>query len=134
MFLAHRFAEGEVFEALRAAGFDDLTPAQSRLAQRLSPTGVRVTDLADQARITKQTAAALVDDLERAGYVVRRPDPGDARARLVMLSDRGEQLCAAAAAQVAAVEAQWRDHLGAKAYGALRDALLELREITDPYR
>jgi MarR family len=42
--------------------------------------GTRLTVLAEAARITKQTAGALVDQLERSGYVVRRPDPTDARA------------------------------------------------------
>ena len=84
--------------------------------------------------MTKQTAGALVDELERNGYVARRPDPADARARLVVLTARGEKLCAAAAAEVVKVEAEWRGHLGAKAYAELRAALVSLREITDPYR
>ena len=56
MFIAHRAAEARVHAALRAAGFDDLTAAQTKLAQRLDPNGIRITDLADRARITKQTA------------------------------------------------------------------------------
>ena len=63
-----------------------------------------------------------------------KPDPADARARLVVLTDRGEKLCATAAAEVARIEAGWRTHLGAKAYDDMRAALLSLREITDPYR
>ncbi|MGZ6779596.1 MAG: MarR family winged helix-turn-helix transcriptional regulator [Mycobacterium sp.] len=43
--------------------------------------------------MTKQTAGGLIDELEANGYVARRPDPADARARLVMLTDRGERLC-----------------------------------------
>jgi DNA-binding MarR family transcriptional regulator len=123
-----------VFEAVRSAGFDDLTLAQSRIGQRLNHEGVRVTDIAEQAGVTKQTAGALVDELEANGYVVRRPDPADARARLIMLTDRGERLCETAAAEIATVEAEWRDHLGAAGYGQLRAALVSLREITDPYR
>ena len=86
MFVAYRDGESRVFEAVRAAGFDDLTLAQCRIAQRLSPNGIRVTDIAEQAQVTKQTAGAMVDELERAGYVTRVPDPTDARARLVLLS------------------------------------------------
>jgi DNA-binding MarR family transcriptional regulator len=134
MFIAHRAAEARVFEAVRAAGCGDLTLAQSRIAQRLNRQGIRVTEIAEQAGVTKQTAGALVDELEANGYVTRKPDPADARARLVVLTDRGEQLCAAAAAEIRRVEAQWREHLGAKAYGQLRAALASLREITDPYR
>jgi DNA-binding MarR family transcriptional regulator len=134
MFVAHRAAEGRVFEAVRAAGFDDLTLAQSRICQRLNRHGVRVTEIAEQAGVTKQTAGALVDELAAGGYVSRKPDPADARARLVVLTARGEQLCAAAGAEVATIEVEWRTHLGAKAYADLRSALVSLREITDPYR
>jgi DNA-binding MarR family transcriptional regulator len=134
MFIAHRAAEARVFEAVRSAGFDDLTLAQSRIGQRLNREGIRVTDIAEQAGVTKQTAGALVDELEANGYVTRRPDQADARARLVVLTDRGERLCGTAAAEIAKVETEWREHLGAKAYDELRAALVSLREITDPYR
>ena len=134
MFVAHRAAEARVLDAVRSAGFDDLTLAQSRIAQRLNREGIRITDLAEQAGVTKQTAGGLVDELETNGYVARKPDPADARARLVMLTDRGEKLCMAAATEIASVEAEWRNHLGVKAYDELRAALVSLREITDPYR
>lgn len=134
MFIAYRAGESRVFEAVRAGGFDDLTLAQCRIAQRLSRNGIRVTDIAEQAQVTKQTAGALVDELERAGYVTRIPDPSDARARLVSLSAKGEALCALAATEVSKVESQWRDHLGPELYCQLREAMVALRGITDPYR
>ena len=134
MFIAHRDVESRVMAALSASGVDDVTIAQSRLLQRLDPAGMRLTDLAEQARVTKQTAGALVDQLERAGHVTRRPDPSDARARLVTLTVRGAEVCRLAATEVAGVEETWRKHLGDKAFDALRAALISLRDITDPYR
>jgi DNA-binding MarR family transcriptional regulator len=134
MFVAHRAAESQVLDAVRAAGFDDVTLAQCRIAQRLSRDGIRLTDLAEQAQVTKQTAGALVDELERNGYVSREPDPADARARLVMLSERGMRVCRAAAAEIGRIEAGWRTHLGDESYDQLRRALITLRELTDPYR
>ena len=134
MFIAHRAAEARVHAALRDGGFDDLTAAQARIAQRLSHTGIRLTDLAEQAQVTKQTAGALVDDLERHGYVRRTADPSDARARLVVLSAKGRRLCAAAASEVHAIELEWEAHLGERGYGQLRQALERLRDVTDPYR
>jgi DNA-binding MarR family transcriptional regulator len=79
-----------VFEALAAAGFDDITTAQGRVFARIGPDGSRVTQLAEQAQVTKQTAGFLVDQLERAGYVRRVPDPADARARQVQIAPRGQ--------------------------------------------
>ena len=52
----------------------------------------------------------------------------------MILSDRGRDLCATAAAEVSAVEREWREHLGAAGYDRLRQLLLELREVTDPFR
>nr|WP_090276808.1 MarR family transcriptional regulator [Mycolicibacterium komanii] len=139
MFIGHRAAETRVMEALAAVGADDITLAQSRLMQRLdlrhvNSSGMRLTDLAEQARVTKQTAGALLDQLERAGYVVRSPDPNDARARLVTLSDKGMAVCRAAGEEIAKVEDEWRSFLGERRFQQLRDALIALREITDPYQ
>ncbi|WP_232666095.1 MarR family winged helix-turn-helix transcriptional regulator [Pseudonocardia sp. TRM90224] len=133
LFLPYRALENRVLAALTAAGFDDVTPAQARLFQRIGPEGTRLTALAEQAQVTKQTAGALVDHLERAGYVRRVPDPSDARARLVRIAERGLEALPIAAAVVAEVEAEWLVHLGKRRMAQLRGALHALREITDPY-
>jgi DNA-binding MarR family transcriptional regulator len=133
LFIPYRAMEGRVFQALAAAGFDDFTPAQARVMQRIGPAGTRLTELADAAQVTKQTVGYLVDQLERAGYVRRTPDPSDARARLVRVAERGLATQPIAAAVVAEVEAEWRAHLGPRRWDQLRDALSRLRGITDPY-
>ncbi len=134
MFVSFRAMESRILATLAAAGFDDITLAQARVFERVGPRGTRLTDLAEQAQVTKQTAGFLVDQLERAGYVERRPDPTDARARLVCVAERGARAVEAAAAVEARVEAEWAEHLGARDYERLRRALTRLREITDPYR
>jgi DNA-binding MarR family transcriptional regulator len=133
LFIPYRAMEDRVFAALRAQGFADFTPAQARVFQRIDPGGTRLTDLAERAQVTKQTAGFLVDQLERAGYVTRVPDPADARARLVRIADRGSRAIPVAAAAVAEVEAEWTAHLGETATGELRATLTRLREITDPF-
>ena len=133
LFIPYRAMEDRVFAVLRAQGFADFTPAQARVFQRIDPGGTRLTDLAERAQVTKQTAGFLVDQLERAGYVSRVPDPADARARLVRIADRGSRAIPVAAAAVAEVEAEWAAHLGDTATGELRAILTRLREITDPF-
>ncbi len=118
---------------LAEAGFDDFTPAQARVLQRVGPDGTRLTELAEQAQITKQTAGFLVDQLEKAGYVTREPDPSDRRARLVCLAEQARAAQPVAARVVAEVEAEWEAHLGKRRMAQLRQALTLLREITDPY-
>ena len=132
MFIAQRHVEARVVEHLRAHGFD-ITIAQGRLAARLDDDGMRLTDLAAAAQVTKQTAAFLVGQLERAGYVVRRPDPTDARARLICIAERGRAAQQAARVVEHEVEAEWTRHLGVDRMAALRASLMDLREITDPW-
>ena len=132
--LPYRALEARVFAGLAAAGFDDFTPAQARVFQRIAPQGSRLTDLAAQAGITKQSAGFLVDQLERTGYVERVPDPEDGRARLVRVAERGARSVEASRAIVAQVEGEWTDHLGERRIGQLREILTDLREITDPWR
>ena len=133
-FIGARAVETRVIDALAAAGFDDMTPSQGRIAARIGPSGTRIGDLAEQALVTKQTATATVDRLERAGYVRRVPDPTDARARLVVIAARGEEVIRIARVVEAEIEAEWVQHLGAPAAQQLRTALERIREIADPYR
>jgi DNA-binding MarR family transcriptional regulator len=133
LFIPYRAMEARVFQGLAAAGFD-ITPAQARVFQRIAPDGSRLTDLAAQAGITKQSAGFLVDQLERAGYVERVPDPADGRARLVRIADRGARSVEASRGIVAAVEAEWTAHLGERRMAELRAILADLRDLTDPWR
>mgnify|MGYP003004385347 CR=1 FL=1 len=48
--------------------------------------------LAKQVHRTKSTVTALVEKLERNGYVLRIPDPEDSRGVLVRLTDKGRAL------------------------------------------
>lgn len=133
-FIVYRAMEDRVLRDLALAGFDDVTAAQGRVFARIGPKGSRVSELAEQARVTKQTAGFLVDQLERAGYVRREPDPTDARARLVVIAERGAAAVAVARHTESEVQAEWTRHLGRRATAQLHQALTRLREITDPYR
>jgi DNA-binding MarR family transcriptional regulator len=74
----------------------------------------------------KQSMAEAVEQLERAGYVERRPDPDDRRARLVLLTDRGRQVRAVAVAAGRAVEAQWTGLTSPEEIAAFRATLQRL--------
>lgn len=134
LYIPYRAMEHRVFQALAEAGYDDVTPAQARIFQRIGPDGSRLTDLAEAAQVTKQTAGFLVDQLERAGYVERTRDPSDARARLVRVTERGAATGPIGAKVISEIEAEWAEHIGARRMAQLRDTLARLREITDPYR
>lgn len=134
LFVANRELEQRAHDAVVAAGITDITVAQARVAARISPEGSRVSDLAEQARVTKQSAAFLVEQLEAAGYVERTPDPTDRRARLVRLTTRARRVAEVADAEVQRVLAEWADHVGQERLIQVHETLRDLREITDPWR
>jgi DNA-binding MarR family transcriptional regulator len=77
-------------------GFDDVRVTHSTVLRRITLDGVRITDLAERAGMTKQSMAYLVDDLTALGYVALAPDPTDGRAKLVVPTKKGESLLEAA--------------------------------------
>src|ERR1700722_18006248 len=91
LFIPSRYSEDRLFRALQDAGFDDWTLAQCRVFQRIAPDGSRLTDLAEQAPMSKQRAGVLVDQLDLLFYVRRVPDPTDGRARLIVIEQRGRR-------------------------------------------
>jgi DNA-binding MarR family transcriptional regulator len=133
LFIPYRHLESAVLDALRAHGHH-LPLNQARVFQRIAPEGSRLAELAEAAQLPKQTVGSIVDQLERAGYVRRSPDPADARARLVTITPRGRRLVDLSLPVVRQVEATWRAHLGEARTRQLTEALTMLREITDPFR
>ncbi|MGH3262826.1 MAG: MarR family winged helix-turn-helix transcriptional regulator [Trebonia sp.] len=133
LFIPYRYTEDRIFRALRDAGFADWTLAQCRVFQRLAPEGSRLTDLADQAQMTKQSASVMVDQLERLGYVSRVADPADGRARLIVIEQRGRRALEVATATREEIFSEWRAYLGTRNFTLLHQILDQLREITDPY-
>lgn len=134
LFVAYRSLEKRAHDAVVAAGFTDITLAQTRIAARIGPQGTRISELAEQARVTKQSAGFLVDQLEAAGYVERVADPADGRARLVRLTPRADPVVSAADAEVTRALSEWSDWIGVDRMRQLYDSLLDLRELTDPWR
>ena len=134
LFIPYRYMEDRIFRAIQNAGFDDWTLAQARVFQRIAADGSRLTDLADQVQMSKQSASVLVDQLERLGYVRRVPDPTDGRARLIVIEQRGRRAVEVAKVTLDEILSEWKAYLGTRNFTLLHQILDQLREITDPYR
>lgn len=134
LFVAYRALEQRAHEAVLAAGFTDITQAQARMAARIGPDGTRVTDLAEQTRITKQSAGFLIKQLEEAGYVELVPDPADGRAKLARLTTHANAIVRIANAEVERALSEWENHVGADRLRQVTETLVDLREIVDPWR
>jgi DNA-binding MarR family transcriptional regulator len=114
----------ELVARLHAAGFDDLTAAHHPVFENLDRDGTRLTVLAARTGMTHQSMGELVGGLERLGYVERRPDAADARARLVVLTPKGRRAVRRALVEIAAIEAAWEDRLRRAGFDAGLGALL----------
>ena len=69
----------------------DLTDAQYKMLKYLfahQAEAVRQVDLEKYYSMTHPTAIGLLDTLEKKGFVIRRPNPEDARSRVISLTDK----------------------------------------------
>ncbi|MFD1656791.1 MarR family winged helix-turn-helix transcriptional regulator [Streptomyces caeni] len=115
-----------IHHGVEARGFEGLRPAHGFAFARLAPGGATVTDLAAHLGVTKQAASQLVEEIVRKGYAERRPHPEDARARLVVLTERG-RACARAAEEAAAEAVRpWAELLGEREIRSLFRQLLRI--------
>jgi len=116
----------EIQGALRQAGFADINPAAANVFTFLTPEGATVSELADLSHVRKQTMAQTVEQLERSGYIERRPNPADRRSQLVFLTAKGERIPRVTHKAAAAVEKRWARLSGPAQLEALRMSLLDL--------
>ncbi|MEI8411727.1 MULTISPECIES: MarR family winged helix-turn-helix transcriptional regulator [unclassified Kribbella] len=120
-------ADQEFVRALRATtaeqGFDDQGRSDGFVLRTLAGGPTSISGLAERLEITKQGASQIVDDMERRGYVERRPDPSDARARLLQLTPKGEAALKAARRFHQAYERKLRRQFGDEVIDSMRDVL-----------
>lgn len=82
--------------------------------------------IAEQLGLDRTVMTYLVDDLEGAGLVERRPDPADRRARQVRLTPKGEKSHRRAADRIAGVERVVLAGLSDDEAALFRDLLLRI--------
>jgi DNA-binding MarR family transcriptional regulator len=123
--------QGELFRRLHADGFDDIVPRHGAVLAYLRPEGVRATDLARLSGQLKQVVGVIIDDLEALGYVKRKPDPADRRAKLVVPTARGRKQMDAADSIMADIMKRHARKLGAAEF---RRFLADFGKVIDHQR
>ena len=118
-----------MLDRLHETGFDDFDSAYLTVFQYPGPQGARPSELATRLRMSKQALNYLLGELERLGYLERRPDPDDLRSKRIALTARGIAAISAIRDAVTEVETAWAQQLGPKRFAALRDLLLELNRV-----
>jgi DNA-binding MarR family transcriptional regulator len=110
--------------ALAEVGLTDIRAAHGCVFRFLHGDGMRLTELASLAGLTKQSVGEIVDDLTALGYLERYPDPTDKRAKLIRLTAKGKAAQATGFSLFAKLESEWSEAFGEADIALLR-ALLE---------
>jgi DNA-binding MarR family transcriptional regulator len=97
-----------------------------RVLQMVPAGGMRVTDLAQRAGMTKQSLGELVDHLEQSGLVSTERSTTDRRVRIVQRTPLGDDAVAATTRVMAQVERRWRSELGGDRFDQFKQVLREL--------
>jgi DNA-binding MarR family transcriptional regulator len=106
--------------------FPQLRGSHRRLLQMIPPPGIRITDLAALAGMTKQALGEFADWLEREGFIASGHDPSDGRVRLVTRTAKGDSAAATAQRAIEAVERTWSAEIGAERFATMKQALRDL--------
>ena len=118
----------ELLERMRA-GYADARDAHMHVFGNIDWSGTRLTELAARAGMAPPSMAELVDELERAGYLERRPDPTDRRAKLICLTRSGRRVVTQALRAVREIERVYAAEVGADAFEALCQKLQALVDV-----
>jgi len=106
--------------------------AQARLLGTIEDCGTaRISDLAELDHCSQPTMTTQVHRLEEAGLVVRAPDPDDARAVRISITEKGSQVLARVRTDRAAVIDPRIKVLSQQDRDALSRAMVVLHRLID---
>ena len=120
----------DLFWRAQEGGYRDIREAHLQVFGAIDWTGTRLTDLAARANMTLPAMSELADELQRCGYLERRPDPSDRRAKLIRPTRKGRRVIIEALRAVREIEAGYAAIVGEERFGELVQALQDLVDVT----
>ena len=124
--LAARQMAIDLNDKLLEAGVTGHRDSWNNVMPHIPPAGIRLTELAARANMTKQAMAELVAEIERRGYLQRTTDPDDRRAKIITFTDQGWATVKLALSALAELEAEIVGRLGEPGISQLRSTLLQI--------
>lgn len=113
-------------------GYADVREVHYQIFGNIRMGGIRLTELAARAQLSLAATSELVNDLETLGYLTRKPDPADGRAKLIELTPRGQALLGDAGDRVADIERRWATAVGVDDFAQMCATIQRLLDDLDP--
>ena len=128
---AYNVLSAAIYRAVSEAGATDMRPAHGNAMEMLAiQDGLRLTDIAARAGMAPQSMGEIVDDLVAKGYLSRREDPADRRAKRIYLTQKGRDTAQASRIALLEIERRIRETLGTDTYQEMRRNLAAISEIS----
>ena len=119
-----------LFLGMADAGFGDIREGHGCVFGHIDAEhGSRLTELAERSGLTKQAVGEAVSELERLDYVERVPDPGDGRAKIIRLTERGHDAWQTSRRLFADIEREWGERLGEDLVACMREAAARIVDL-----
>jgi DNA-binding MarR family transcriptional regulator len=112
-----------------AEKFPEVREAHAVVFRHIAANGSRLTDLAEEGEMSKQSMAYLVGHLTGHGYLRAEEHPDDGRARKVLLTAKGRRFMDAALAGSARLEREAAEKMGEGRVREMRTLLTELGSV-----
>ena len=128
---AYNVLSAAIYRAVSEAGATDMRPAHGNAMEMLAiQDGLRLTDIAARAGMAPQSMGEIVDDLVAKGYLSRREDPADRRAKRIYLTQKGRDTAQASRIALLEVEQRISETLGTDTYQEMRRNLAAISKIS----
>jgi DNA-binding MarR family transcriptional regulator len=127
---AYNVLSAGIYRSVAAAGASEMRPAHGNAMEMLAiQDGLRLTDIAAQAGMAPQSMGELIDDLAVKGYLERREDPADRRAKRIYLTRKGRATAAASQLGLREIEHRIIEVLGIRQYREMRRNLAAIAAL-----
>jgi len=127
---AYNVLSAAIYRAVSEAGATDMRPAHGNAMEMLSiQDGLRLTDIAARAGMAPQSMGEIVDDLVSKGYLARREDRSDRRAKRIYLTQKGRETAQASRIALLEIERRIGEILGTNKYQEMRRNLAAISEM-----
>jgi DNA-binding MarR family transcriptional regulator len=120
----------ELFSPAADRGYADIREAHLQVFGNIGTQGIRLTDLAAHSQLSLAATSELVNDLQSLGYLERRPDTSDGRAKLIHPTQKGRRALDDAGDRVAEIEHHWSDLVGEAKFERACRTLQELLDAS----